>query len=125
MKKVLSLLFVALLLVGGWFWYNQNKEVKFQPEKQIIGNWYDSENDQTIVFKDNNTFEFTNGDDETRSGKWKIAGKYIKIKVTGASKGSALLPNEEDLEFNYLEFDFPPSAPFEKFGISDGTFVKQ
>ena len=48
MKKIIALVVLVLAVAGGVFFFlNQNSG----PEKQIIGTWYDSKHDSTIVFK--------------------------------------------------------------------------
>ena len=90
MKKIIALVVLVLAVAGGVFFsLNQNSG----PEKQIIGTWYDSKHDSTIVFNSDKTLEVTNNKDESRDGTWKIAGKYVKLKVLV----------QRVLKLNYLE----------------------
>ena len=61
MKKIIALVVLVLAVAGGVFFFlNQNSG----PEKQIIGTWYDSKHDSTIVFNSDKTLEVTNNKDK-------------------------------------------------------------
>lgn len=93
MKKIIALVVLVLAVAGGVFFFlNQNSG----PEKQIIGTWYDSKHDSTIVFNSDKTLEVTNNKDESRDGTWKIAGKYVKLKVSSAASAKAELPGKDE-----------------------------
>jgi len=100
MKKIIALVVLVLAVAGGvFFLLNQNSG----PEKQIIGTWYDSKHDSTIVFNSDKTLEVTNNKDESRDGTWKIAGKYVKLKVSSAASAKAELPGKDEKEVKYLK----------------------
>ena len=121
MKKIIALVVLVLAVAGGVFFFlNQNSG----PEKQIIGTWYDSKHDSTIVFNSDKTLEVTNN----RDGTWKIAGKYVKIKVSSAASAKAELPgkDEDEKEVKYLKIQFNSIETVNSdFRVADGTFEKQ
>jgi len=105
-----------------FFFLNQNSG----PEKQIIGTWYDSKHDSTIVFNSDKTLEVTNNKDESRDGTWKIAGKYVKLKVSSAASAKAELPGKDEKEVKYLKIQFNSIETVNSdFRVADGTFEKQ
>ena len=125
MKKIIALVVLVLAVAGGVFFFlNQNSG----PEKQIICTWYDSKHDSTIVFNSDKTLEVTNNKDESRDGTWKIAGKYVKIKVSSAASAKAELPgkDEDEKEVKYLKIQFNSIETVNSdFRVADGTFEKQ
>ena len=79
-----------------------------------------------IKFKKDNSLEVTNDKDETKEGTWKVAGKYIKFTIDGASSAKAELPEEGAKEVKKLDFKFDTAKTLQsKFRIIDGTFEKQ
>lgn len=66
MKKIIALVVFSIICGCRWsiLFLNQNSG----PEKQIIGTWYDSKHDSTIVFNSDKTLEVTNNKDESRDG---------------------------------------------------------
>lgn len=123
MKKIIALVVLVLAVAGGVFFFlNQNSG----PEKQIIGTWYDSKHDSTIVFNSDKTLEVTNNKDESRDGTWKIAGKYVKLKVYSAASAKAELPGKDEKEVKYLKIQFNSIETVNSdFRVADGTFEKQ
>ena len=123
MKKIIALVVLVLAVAGGVFFFlNQNSG----PEKQIIGTWYDSKHDSTIVFNSDKTLEVTNNKDESRDGTWKIAGKYVKIEVSSAASAKAELPGKDEKEVKYLKIQFNSIETVNSdFRVADGTFEKQ
>lgn len=123
MKKIIALVVLVLAVAGGVFFFlNQNSG----PEKQIIGTWYDSKHDSTIVFNSDKTLEVTNNKDESRDGTWKIAGKYVKLKVSSAASAKAELPGKDEKEVKYLKIQFNSIETVNSdFRVADGTFEKQ
>lgn len=123
MKKIIALVVLVLAVAGGVFFFlNQNSG----PEKQIIGTWYDSKHDSTIVFNSDKTLEVTNNKDESRDGTWKIAGKYVKLKVSSAASAQAELPGKDEKEVKYLKIQFNSIETVNSdFRVADGTFEKQ
>ena len=102
MKKIIAIVasvLVALLVAGGAFFYLNQKS---DPASQFVGSWYDKEHDVMIVFKKDNSLEVTNDKDETKEGTWKVAGKYIKLSIDGASSAKAELPEEGAKEVKNL-----------------------
>lgn len=126
MKKIIAIVasvLVALLVAGGAFFYLNQKS---DPARQFVGSWYDKEHDVMIVFKKDNSLEVTNDKDETKEGTWKVAGKYIKLTIDGASSAKAELPEEGAKEVKKLDFKFDTAKTLQsKFLIKDGTFEKQ
>jgi len=120
MKKIIAIVasvLVALLVAGGAFFYLNQKS---DPASQFVGSWYDKEHDVMIVFKKDND------KDETKEGTWKVAGKYIKLTIDGASSAKAELPEEGAKEVKKLDFKFDTAKTLQsKFLIKDGTFEKQ
>lgn len=123
MKKIIALVVLVLAVAGGVFFFlNQNSG----PEKQIIGTWYDSKHDSTIVFNSDKTLEVTNNKDESRDGTWKIAGKYVKLKVSSVASAKAELPGKDEKEVKYLKIQFNSIETVNSdFRVADGTFEKQ
>lgn len=123
MKKIIALVVLILAVAGGVFFFlNQNSGL----EKQIIGTWYDSKHDSTIVFNSDKTLEVTNNKDESRDGTWKIAGKYVKLKVSSAASAKAELPEKDEKEVKYLKIQFNSIETVNSdFRVADGTFEKQ
>lgn len=122
-EKIIALVVLVLAVAGGvFFLLNQNSG----PEKQIIGTWYDSKHDSTIVFNSDKTLEVTNNKDESRDGTWKIAGKYVKLKVSSAASAKAELPGKDEKEVKYLKIQFNSIETVNSdFRVADGTFEKQ
>ena len=123
MKGIIALVVLVLAVAGGVFFFlNQNSG----PEKQIIGTWYDSKHDSTIVFNSDKTLEVTNNKDESRDGTWKIAGKYVKLKAPSAASAKAELPGKDEKEVKYLKIQFNSIETVNSdFRVADGTFEKQ
>lgn len=123
MKKIIALVVLVLAVAAGIFFFlNQNSG----PEKQIIGTWYDSKHDSTIVFNSDKTLEVTNNKDESRDGTWKIAGKYVKLKVSSTASAKAELPGKDEKEVKYLKIEFNSIETVNSdFRVADGTFEKQ
>lgn len=126
MKKIIVIVasvLVALLVAGGTFFYLNQKS---DPASQFVGSWYDKEHDVMIEFKKDNSLEVTNDKDETKEGTWKVAGKYIKFTIDGASSAKAELPEEGAKGVKKLDFKFDTAKTLQsKFLIKDGTFEKQ
>lgn len=83
MKKVLiivSVVVIALAGIGvGAYFLTREKS----PEQQVVGTWYDGENDVTIELKSNKSLKITKESGESRTGTWRIAGDKIIMTIMG------------------------------------------
>ena len=91
MKKVLiivSVVVIALAGIGvGAYFLTREKS----PEQQVVGTWYDGENDVTIELKSNKSLKITKESGESRTGTWRIAGDKIKFTATSGPKAEGEL----------------------------------
>ena len=124
MKKVIAIVVVLLVVLGG---VGAGAYVLLRPktpEQQLVGNWYDEKQDVTITFKADKTLEVIkeDSDGDSRTGSWRMAGKQVKIDATSGPKGYGELPEGE---ITSIYFEFPVYDQNMKFFINSGNFKKQ
>ena len=114
MKKVLiivSVVVIALAGIGvGAYFLTREKS----PEQQVVGTWYDGENDVTIELKSNKSLKITKESGESRTGD--------KIKFTATSGPKA----EGELSTGKIEsifFEFTNTNV--SYALHDATYEKQ
>jgi len=120
MKKVLiivSAVVIALAGIGvGAYFLTREKS----PEQQVVGTWYDGENDVTIELKSNKSLKITKESGESRTGTWRIAGDKIKFTATSGPKAEGELSTGK-IESIFFEFTNTNVS----YALHDATYEKQ
>ena len=120
MKKVLiivSVVVIALAGIGvGAYFLTREKS----PKQQVVGTWYDGENDVTIELKSNKSLKITKESGESRTGTWRIAGDKIKFTATSGSKAKGELSTGK-IESIFFEFTNTNVS----YALHDATYEKQ
>lgn len=122
MKKMIAIIVAVLVLLGGagtaFFVLTREKT----PEQQIVGTWYDSQNDVTIVFKKDKSFEVTHEEDnDKRTGTWKVAGEKLKLDTTSGPDATAEIPKGE-IKSLFFIFEVKDQG---QFSLHNNTYDKQ
>ena len=113
MKKVLiivSVVVIALAGIGvGAYFLTREKS----PEQQVVGTWYDGENDVTIELKSNKSLKITKESGESRTGTWRIT-------ATSGPKAEGELSSGK-IESIFFEFTNTNVS----YALHDATYEKQ
>ena len=110
MKKVLiivSVVVIALAGIGvGTYFLTREKS----PEEQVVGTWYDGENDVTIELKSNKSMKITKESGESRAGiKLSLLQQVVpKLKVNFQQERLNLFSLNSLTPMSVMHFTMPP-----------------
>lgn len=118
MKKIMTLVLVAILALGaGWFFLAPKGEQTIQDK--IIGTWTDTTG-QKLVFKKDNILEVTSNKGESKLGLWELRDEERLALFIDSKKyagGEAKLPfvgEIKSMEVNFYSWDDLDDATFTK-----------